>query len=144
MPWLKLNAGSIVFDINMKDCNATELIQLKIKGAGININQKNREVPKEEMIYLACALKKCLSQTNYHWQHGDSVNGHYGIFLESEEGDKYSEFIYYLEAHSASRVVIDFNEQNMRFLMEYIEMVLGKIDFDGELAQQLYSSGNLH
>lgn len=57
MPWLKLNAGSIVFDINMKDCNATELIQLKIKGAGININQKNREVPKEEMIYLACALK---------------------------------------------------------------------------------------
>ena len=80
MPWLKLNAGSIVFDINMKDCNATELIQLKIKGAGININQKNREVPKEEMIYLACALKKCLSQTNYHWQHGDSVNGHYGIW----------------------------------------------------------------
>ena len=117
------------------------------------------------MIYLACALKKCLSQTNYHWQHGDSVNGHYGIFLESEEGDKYSEFIYYLEAHSASRVVIDFNEQNMRFLMEYIEMVLGKIDFneqnmrflmeyiemvlgkidfDGEFAQQLYSSGNLY
>lgn len=40
MPWLKLNAGSVVFDINMKDCNATELIQLKIKGAGININQK--------------------------------------------------------------------------------------------------------
>ncbi|MFJ6972112.1 hypothetical protein [Limosilactobacillus mucosae] len=101
-------------------------------------------MPKEEMIYLACALKKCLSQTNYHWQHGDSVNGHYGIFLESEEGDKYSEFIYYLEAHSASRVVIDFNEQNMRFLMEYIEMVLGKIDFDGEFAQQLYSSGNLY
>ena len=39
---------------------------------------------------------------------------------------------------------IDFNEQNMRFLMEYIEMVLGKIDFDGEFAQQLYSSGNLY
>lgn len=85
-------------------------------------------------------IEKCLSQTNYHWQYGDSVNGHYGIFLGSEEGDKYSEFIYYLEAHSASRVVIDFNEQNMRFLMEYI----GKIDFDGELAQQLYSSGNLY
>ncbi|MFJ6991313.1 MAG: hypothetical protein ACIRZ6_03705 [Limosilactobacillus mucosae] len=100
-------------------------------------------MPKEEMIYSACALKKCLAQTNYHWQYGDSVNGQYGVFLESEEGDKYGEFIYYLEAHSASRVVIDFNEQNMRFLMEYIEMVLGKIDFDGELAQQLQSSGIL-
>ena len=50
------------------------------------------------MIYLACALKKCLAQTNYHWQYGDSVNGQYGVFLESEEGDKYGEFIYYLEA----------------------------------------------
>ncbi|MFR0593456.1 hypothetical protein ACLUWM_09370 [Limosilactobacillus mucosae] len=96
------------------------------------------------MIYLACALKKCLAQTNYHWQYGDSVNGQYGVFLESVEGDKYGEFIYYLEAHSASRVVIDFNEQNMRFLMEYIEMVLGKIDFDGELAQQLYANGKLY
>lgn len=32
----------------------------------------------------------------------------------------------------------------MRFLMEYIEMVLGKIDFDGELAQQLYANGKLY
>ena len=48
MPWLKLNAGSVVFDINMKDCNATELIQLKIKGAGININQKIEKCLKKK------------------------------------------------------------------------------------------------
>lgn len=143
MAWLKLNAGSIVLDVNMKDCGTTERIQLKIKGDGINIEQNDLEVPREESVILARALKRCLNQTNYHWQYGDSVNGQYGVFLESEEGDKYGEFIYYLEAHSASRVVIDFNEQNMRFLMEYIEMVLGKIDFDGELAQQLQSSGIL-
>ena len=73
-----------------------------------------------------------------------SVSGRYGIFLESEEGDKYSEFIYYLEAHSASRIVIDFNEENMRCLLEYLEMVLGKIDLDDDFAQQMYASGTLY
>lgn len=143
MPWLKLNAGSIVLDINIKDCGTTEQIQLKIKGAGINIEQNNLEIPREEAVILAGALKRCLNQTNYHWQHGDSASGRYGIFLESEEGDKYSELIYYLEEHSASRIVIDFNEENMRHLMEYIEMTLGKIDLNGDLAQQLQSCGIL-
>lgn len=123
MPWLKLNAGCIVLDVNVEDCDATARIHLKIRGNGINIDQNNLAVPKEEVVFLAKSLKKCLTQDNYHWQHGDSVSGRYGIFLESEEGDKYSEFIYYLEAHSASRIVIDFNEENMRCLLEYLEMV---------------------
>ena len=143
MAWLKLNAGSIVLDVNMKDCGTTERIQLKIKGDGINIEQNDLEVPREESVILTRALKRCLNQTNYHWQHGDSASGRYGIFLESEEGDKYSEFIYYLEEHSANRIVIDFNEENMRNLMEYVEMTLGEIDLNGDIAQQLQSSGIL-
>ncbi|MFR0559764.1 hypothetical protein [Limosilactobacillus mucosae] len=143
MAWLKLNAGNIVLDVNMKDCGTTERIQLKIKGDGINIEQNDLEVPREESVILARALKRCLNQTNYHWQYGDSDSGRYGIFLESEEGDKYSEFIYYLEEHSANRIVIDFNEENMRHLMEYVEMTLGEIDLNGDLAQQLQSSGIL-
>lgn len=144
MPWLKLNAGCIVLDVNVEDCDATARIHLKIRGNGINIDQNNLAVPKEEVVFLAKSLKKCLTQDNYHWQHGDSVSGRYGIFLENEEGDKYSEFIYYLEAHSASRIVIDFNEENMRCLLEYHEMVLGKIDLDDDFAQQMYASGTLY
>ena len=40
--------------------------------------------------------------------------------------------------------MIDFNEENMRCLLEYLEMVLGKIDLDDDFAQQIYASGTLY
>ncbi|WP_270649077.1 hypothetical protein [Limosilactobacillus mucosae] len=51
MPWLKLNAGCIVLDVNVEDCDATARIHLKIRGNGINIDQNNLAVPKEEVVF---------------------------------------------------------------------------------------------
>ena len=47
------------------------------------------------------------------------------------------------KATSIANLSIDFNEENMRHLMEYVEMTLGEIDLNGDIAQQLQSSGIL-
>lgn len=124
MEWLNLNCGDLKFSLKMQPHATGVQSELKVQGPGINLVQPAIDFGIDEIQMAKIALDKCLKLANYHWQQGDASNGHFGFFLESVEGVKRAEFIYYLDPQLATRLVVDFDETMMRDFAAYLKQVL--------------------